>query len=434
MTALWRLKMDKFIIKGGCTLNGEVTISGSKNAALPILIATMLSSDDSIIGNIPNLDDVQNLKQLLMDFGIKILHFDKKNYFSHIINKEFCYSEPSNEVVKKFRASILMLGPLLAKIGKAKISLPGGCAIGKRPVNMHLDGLSMMGANMIIENDQIKAHVPNGRLSGARIKFRFPSVGATENIMMAACLADGTTILENAAQEPEIIELAQALNSMGSIIIGAGTRTIQIIGQKSLKGMRHIISPDRIEIGTFIAMATITGGNIFIKNVCLKTLQSIVINFQKIGCNFHVDQNGVRVNASKRIQNINIKTAPYPGFPTDMQAQIMSCLCVANGISYIQENVWENRFMHTLELTKMGADISTHGNLAIIKGKNKLTGSKVKASDLRASAGLIIAALSAEGTSEILHIHHLDRGYVTLENKLVQLGVDILRVNDSNIL
>lgn len=421
--------MHKFIIEGGFKLQGNVKISGSKNAALPILVATMLSSEESVIGNVPDLDDVKNMKQILMNFGIKISYSGKNNCVLHIIGKDFFFREFIDETAKKLRASILVLGSLLAKEGKAEIFFPGGCEIGIRPINLHIDGLAQMGAKINIENNYIKASVKNGRLRGARIKFDFPSVGATENIMMAATLANGTTIIENAAREPEIIELAEALNSMGSDINGAGTRIIRINGQKSLKGMRHNITPDRIEIGTFIAAAVVTRGDIFIQNIQINKLKSILMHFEKIGCKFYVSRNGIKVNVPKQIKNTYIKTAPYPGFPTDMQAQFMSCLCIASGISYIQENIWENRFMHMPELVKMGANIISCNNLAIIHGVDKLKGTQITATDLRASAGLIIAALGAEGVSEISQIHHLDRGYVALEQKLTKLGARVSRVS-----
>ncbi len=416
--------MDKFVIEGGLKLEGEVAISGSKNAALPVLAASLLASDESMIENVPKLDDIHTLCQLFQKLGVKIVEdqgvmiLDTRNITS---------VEATYDIVRKMRASVLVLGPLLARFGKARVSLPGGCAIGARPIDMHLTGLEQMGAKITLEHGYVDAVAPAGGLVGARIVFDIPSVGATENLMMAACLAQGTTLLENAAREPEIEELAQALNSMGARVSGAGSSMIQIDGVSNLRGMHHRVGPDRIETGTFIAVAAATKSSLSLKDIRIGHLDAVIDHFQKAGCEFKVEGANLLVQAPERLKSVDISTAPYPGFPTDMQAQFMACMCIANGTSHIEEHIWENRFMHTLELMRMGADISMHGNLAVVRGVPKLSGAPVMATDLRASASLIIAALAAEGVSEILRIYHLDRGYVALEKKLAQLGARVRR-------
>lgn len=416
--------MDKFVIEGGLKLEGEVLISGSKNAALPVLAATLLAADESMIENVPALDDIDTMSQLLQKLGTKltedqgVMILDTKNITS---------VEATYEIVRKMRASVLVLGPLLTRFGKARVSLPGGCAIGARPIDMHLTGLEQMGAKITLEHGYVDAIAPEGGLVGTRIVFDIPSVGATENLMMAACLAKGTTILENAAREPEIEELAQALTSMGAKISGAGNSMIEIEGVPSLHGMHHRVGPDRIETGTFIALAAATGNTLTLKDVRINQLDAMIDHFQKAGCYFESQGTDLKVIPPKRLKAVDIRTAPYPGFPTDMQAQFMACMCVAEGTSHIEEHIWENRFMHTLELMRMGADISMHGNMAVVKGVSKLSGAPVMATDLRASASLIIAALGADGTSEVSRIYHLDRGYVALENKLTKLGARVRR-------
>lgn len=416
--------MDKFIIEGGLKLAGEVEISGSKNAALPILTATLLANDESMIENVPELDDIDTLCELFKKLGVQIsidqgvMILDAKTINS---------VEATYEIVRKMRASVLVLGPLLARFGKARVSLPGGCAIGARPIDMHLSGLEQMGAKITLEHGYVDAVAPEGGLVGTRIVFDIPSVGATENLMMAACLAKGVTTLENAACEPEIAELAQALTSMGAQISGAGTSTIEITGVSSLRGMSHRVGADRIETGTFIAVAAATQSTLLLKNIQLHHLDSVIAHFEKAGCIFISQDNDLQVTGPDKLKSVDIQTAPYPGFPTDMQAQFMACMAIAEGTSHIEEHIWENRFMHTLELMRMGADISMHGNMAVVRGVPKLSGAPVMATDLRASASLIIAALAAEGITEVLRIYHLDRGYVALEKKLCSLGAKVRR-------
>lgn len=416
--------MDKFVIEGGLRLQGEVEISGSKNASLPILTATLLSSDESMVENVPALVDIHTLKQLLEKLGSQVsedqgvMLLDSRNIHS---------VEATYDMVSKMRASVLVLGPLLARFGKARVSLPGGCAIGARPIDMHLSGLEQMGAKITLEHGYVDAMAPAGGLVGTRLVFDIPSVGATENLMMAACLAKGTTLLENAAREPEIVELAQALSSMGARIQGAGSSAIQIEGVPSLKGMHHRVGPDRIESGTFIAAAAATKSEILIKNIRLDQLEAVMAHFQQAGCEFFPEAQNLCVKAPAKLTPVDMRTAPYPGFPTDMQAQLMTCMCLADGTSHIEEDIWENRFMHVQELMRMGADISMHGNVAVIKGISQLSGAQVMATDLRASASLVIAALAAEGVSEISRIYHLDRGYVALEKKLTGLGARVRR-------
>ncbi|MBL4818605.1 MAG: UDP-N-acetylglucosamine 1-carboxyvinyltransferase [Deltaproteobacteria bacterium] len=418
--------MDKLVIEGGAKLQGIVEISGSKNASLPVLAATLLTAEESIVENVPALNDVQTLSQLLRSLGSQITR-DEGVFL--ISNQDIHSVEAEYDIVRKMRASVLVLGPLVARFGKARVSLPGGCAIGARPIDMHLRGLEQMGAKVVLEHGYVEATAPEGGLVGTRIVFEIPSVGATENLMMAACLASGTTVIENAACEPEIEELARALSSMGAKIQGAGTNVIQIDGVSSLSGLQHCVEADRIEGATFVAIAAATQGDLLIKNIQLNHLENILMRFQEAGCEISPEgANALRVRGPEKLKNIDIQTAPYPGFPTDMQAQFMACMCLADGISHIEEDIWENRFMHTPELVRMGADISMNGNLAVVRGVSKLTGASVMATDLRASAGLIIAALAAEGVSEILRIYHLDRGYVKIEEKLSNLGACIKRV------
>ncbi|MBH1989515.1 MAG: UDP-N-acetylglucosamine 1-carboxyvinyltransferase [Myxococcaceae bacterium] len=419
--------MDKLIIEGGKVLEGEVSVSGSKNASLPILAATLLASDESMVENVPHLADVATSAELLSRLGVRIT---EDQGIMILDARSISSLEATYDVVSKMRASVLVLGPLLARFGKAKVSLPGGCAIGARPIDMHLSGLEQLGAKVTLEHGYVEAEAPAGGLIGNRIVFDIPSVGATENLMMAACLAKGTTVLENAAREPEIEELAQALSTMGARISGAGSSMIQIEGVQNLKGMHHRVAPDRIESGTFIAIAAATRSNLLIRNIQPTHLSAALDCFQKAGCRFSEEPNMLRVMAPDRLKSVDVRTEPYPGFPTDMQAQFMACMSLADGTSHIEEHIWENRFMHTQELLRMGADISMHGNLAVVRGVAQLSGAQVMATDLRASASLIIAALAAEGVSEVSRIYHLDRGYVALEKKLSALGARIQRVTD----
>lgn len=425
--------MDKLVIEGGFRLTGDVQISGSKNASLPVLAATLLTEEHSCIQNVPSLDDIRTMSTLFEHLGVNVqsdgdeLTIDAR----HISTVEATY-----DLVRKMRASVLVLGPLVARFGRARVSLPGGCAIGARPIDIHLKGLEAMGATVLLEHGYVDVTAPAGGLRGARIIFDLPSVTGTENLMMAASLARGDTTIENAAQEPEIIELAEALTSMGVKISGAGTDRIQIEGQECLGPLLHTVGPDRIEAGTFVAMAAITQGDVVLKRVRAYHLRSTIAQFMKAGCEItELRSDGtddkycdLRIIGPRQMRALDVSTAPYPGFATDMQAQLLACMTTADGISHIEETIFENRFMHVLELLRMGADISMHGNLAVVNGVKHLSGAPVMATDLRASASLVIAALKAEGISEILRIYHLDRGYVKLEDKLTGLGARIHRV------
>ncbi len=417
--------MDKLIIKGGKKLKGEVRISGSKNAALPILIATILAPGVNEISNVPFLRDINTTIKLLESLGAGIqgnghqIAIDSATINSH---------EATYDLVKTMRASVLVLGPLLARFGKARVSLPGGCAIGARPINLHLKGLQALGADIILEHGYVEAKAK--RLKGARINFDISTVGGTEHLMMAAATAKGLTVLENAAREPEIIDLAEYLTRMGAEIQGAGTDTIRIQGVSELHPATHEVMPDRIEAGTFMIASAITGGDIKISGMKLEHLDALAFKLQDAGVEITSRDNVVRVKGNKNIRSVNIKTRPYPGFPTDMQAQFMALMCLANGASVISENIFENRFMHVSELLRFGADIVVEGNTATVKGIKKLSGAPVMATDLRASASLILAGLASDNTSEVSRIYHLDRGYESIETKLAGLGADIVRVKE----
>jgi len=418
--------LDKLIIKGGKKLSGEVSVSGSKNAALPIFISTILAPGLNEIRNVPFLRDINTTIKVLESLGAvvegngNIVRIDT----THVNNVEATY-----DLVKTMRASVLVLGPLLARHGRARVSLPGGCAIGARPINLHLKGLAALGADIRLEHGYVEAKAK--KLKGARINFDIATVGGTEQLMMAAALAKGETVLENAAREPEIIDLADILNKMGAKIEGAGTDTIRITGVKELVPVVHDVMPDRIEAGTFMVAAAITGGDVKIHNMKLEHLDALVFKLQDAGVEIINRDNVVRVKGPRRPKAINIKTRPYPGFPTDMQAQFMALMCVADGASVISENIFENRFMHVSELLRFGADITVEGNTATVKGVKKLSGAPVMATDLRASASLILAGLAADNTTEISRIYHLDRGYDSIEKKLAGLGADIQRVKES---
>lgn len=425
--------MDKLVIEGGIKLAGEVFISGSKNATLPLLAACLLSDKPCKLTNVPALEDVHSMVTLFKHLGVTV----EQNDDEFIINAaDLNTVEATYDIVRKMRASVLVMGPLLARFGRARVSYPGGCAIGARPIDIHLKGLEAMGAVIELTHGYIEAKAPTEGLCGAEIILDLPSVTATENLMMAACLAKGVTEIKNAALEPEIIELAGALQSMGATISGAGTDRITIVGQSNLGAMNYAVGPDRIESGTFIAVAAITSGDIVLRNVRVDQLQSTIAVFKHLGCEITVVDPSIpadkcqdlRVLGPQKLQSIDIATAPYPGFATDMQAQLMACLSVADGVSHVEETIFENRFMHVLEMLRMGADISMNGNLAVVTGVDHLSGAPVMATDLRASAGLVIAALKAEGISEILRIYHLDRGYVKLEEKLIALGAKVTRV------
>lgn len=417
--------MDKLIIKGGIKLKGEVLVSGSKNAALPILISTILAPGRNEISNVPFLRDINTTIKVLESLGAQV---EGDGHLVRIDTTGINSHEATYDLVKTMRASVLVLGPLLARFGKARVSLPGGCAIGARPINLHLKGLQALGAEIVLEHGYVEATA--ARLRGARINFDVSTVGGTEHLMMAAATATGETVLENAAREPEIIDLAMILNRMGARIEGAGTDTIRIQGVSELSPASYEVMPDRIEAGTFMIAAAITGGDIRISGMKLEHLDALVFKLQDAGVEITNHDNVIRVKGPKKIRSVNIKTRPYPGFPTDMQAQFMALMCMAEGASVISENIFENRFMHVAELLRFGADIVVEGNTATVKGIKKLSGAPVMATDLRASASLILAGLAATNTSEVSRIYHLDRGYESIEKKLAGLGADIVRVKE----
>lgn len=416
--------MDKLIINGGKRLKGDVTVSGSKNASLPICIAAVLAAGASTITNVPRLRDISTTAKLLESLGAAI---ERQGNSMRIDAATVNTVEATYDLVKTMRASVLVLGPLLARFGRARVSLPGGCAIGARPIDQHLKGLKALGAEIRLEHGYVEAIAKKG-LTGARINFDISTVGGTEHLMMAAAVAKGETVLENAAREPEIADLAEYLNRMGARIEGAGTDTIRIQGVSELTAADYEVMPDRIEAGTFMCAAAITGGDVKIRGMKLEHLDALSFKLMDAGVDI-VNRDGVvRVKGPKRPHAVNIKTRPYPGFPTDMQAQFMALMCVADGASVISENIFENRFMHVSELQRFGADITVEGNSATVKGVKQLSGAPVMATDLRASACLVLAGLAAEGTTEIQRIYHLDRGYEHIETKLAGLGADIQRV------
>lgn len=419
--------MDKIIVTGGNTIRGEVTISGAKNAVLPIIAGALLASDITVLHDVPNLSDVAIMKEILEVLGASVT---MENH-TMIIDCRKVESVPAPyHYIQKMRASVQIMGPLLARFGKAKISMPGGCAIGTRPIDLHLKGLEALGASITIDHGDMDAVVHEGRLKGNRIYLDFPSVGATEHIMMAAALAEGITIIENAAEEPEIVDLANFLNSMGAVVRGAGTKVIKIEGVEQLHGTEYTIIPDRIEAGSYMIAAAITGGNLLVKNVIVDHVKPLLAKLEECGVEVQEEDNNLRIIGPEVIQAADIKTMPYPGFPTDMQAQFMALMCVAKGTSIFTETIFENRFMHADELRRMGANIKTDGRSAIVEGVGRLTGCKVKATDLRAGAALIIAALAADGQTEITELHHIDRGYENLIEKFRTIGADIVRVNE----
>jgi UDP-N-acetylglucosamine 1-carboxyvinyltransferase len=417
--------LDKLVIKGGKKLSGDVTVSGSKNAALPIFISSLLAPGTQEIRNVPFLRDINTTIKVLETLGARI---EGNGNIVRIDSSRIDNHEATYDLVKTMRASVLVLGPLLARLGKARVSLPGGCAIGARPINLHLKGLEAMGAEINLTHGYVEAKAR--RLKGARIHFDISTVGGTEHLMMAAVTAKGETILENAAREPEIVDLAEVLVKMGAKIEGAGSDTIHITGVSELQPFTHEVMPDRIEAGTFMIAAAITGGDIRIHNMRLDHLDALVFKLQDAGVEISNKDNVVRVRGTRRIKSVNIKTRPYPGFPTDMQAQMMALMTVSEGTSVISENIFENRFMHVSELQRFGADIIIEGNTATVKGVKKLSGAPVMATDLRASASLILAGLAADNTTEVSRIYHLDRGYEAIEKKLVGLGADVARVKE----
>lgn len=420
--------MEKLIIHGGNRLEGRVKISGAKNAVLPIIAATLLGQEaPSLLDEVPALEDVHTITEVLRKLGVKA-EFDEAAHQLKVDSTVIGSCEAPYDLVRKMRASFLIMGPLLARCGQAKISLPGGCAIGTRPIDLHLKGFEALGAEIRIGHGFIEATAPEG-LKGAKIYLDFPSVGATENILMAASMADGQTILENPAQEPEIVDLANYLNVMGAKIRGAGTNVIKIDGVPKLMGRDYTIIPDRIEAGTYMVAVAMTKGDVYIENAISEHLKPVIAKLKEAGVTIEENIDGIRVICDKRTKAVDIKTMPYPGFPTDMQAQFMAMLAVSEGTGLVTETVFENRFMHVDELKRMGSHIKIDGRTSVVEGVETLTGCQVKATDLRAGAAMVLAGLVAEGETQVGYIHHIDRGYDNLVAKLVGLGADICRVN-----
>ena len=420
--------MDKIIVQGGRPLQGEVAVSGSKNAALPILISSLLTSETCVYQGIPHLIDINTTLKLLSGLGVDV---DKESWARDsgdltIRADRVKNVEASYDLVKTMRASFLVTGPLLARFGRAHVSTPGGCAIGTRPVNLHLKGLAAMGASI----DQVHGYmeVKAEKLRGAKIYLDLPSVGATENLMMAASLAEGTTVIENAAKEPEIEDLAVVLNQMGARVQGAGSDIISIEGVASLRGVTHRVIPDRIEAASFVIAGVLTGGNVLVTGARPAHLDAFSIKLKEAGVDLVGGENSLGVKGNGQIKSVDVTTLPYPGFPTDLQAQIMVLMSVADGVSVITETIFENRFMHAQELDRMGADIRLEGNRAVVRGVKELSGAPVMATDLRASVSLILAGLVANGTTEVSRVYHLDRGYERIEQKLSKLGAAIERI------
>lgn len=414
------------VVKESKPLKGTVRVSGAKNAVLPIIAATLLVDGVSVIKSVPNLRDVNVMSDLLRYLGAKVQYDGETLVVDATEIKE---TEAPYHLVNKMRASFLVMGSLLARFNTAKISMPGGCAIGTRPIDLHLKGFKAMGADIISDHGYIEAAAQ--KLAGSKIYLDFPSVGATENIMMAAVLAEGTTTIENAAEEPEIVDLANFLNKMGAKVRGAGTNTIKITGVEKLEAVEHTVIPDRIEAGTYMVAAAMTRGDVFVDNVIIDHIKPVVAKLIEVGCTVEEHENGVRVIGAQEIMPTNIKTLPHPGFPTDMQSQFMAMLCLAKGKSTITETVFENRFMNVPELIRMGANIEINGKSAIVEGRDRLTGSEVMATDLRAGAALVISGLVAEGETIVKNIYHIERGYVDLVGKLSMLGAEIYKVEES---
>lgn len=417
--------MERLIVKGGNRLVGTVKTSGAKNAVLPIIAASILGTSPSRLDEIPALEDVRTICAVLECLGIKV--DASEPHTLKIDSREITSCEAPYELVRSMRASFLVMGPLLARKGYARISQPGGCAIGTRPIDLHLKGFEALGVKIEQGHGYIEASAPEG-MTGANIYLDFPSVGATENIMMAAAMAKGTTVLENPAEEPEIVDLANYLNQMGARVRGAGTNVITVEGVEELHGVQHSVIPDRIEAGTYMIAAAMTGGDVIIENVLPEHQKPLIAKLREAGALVEEDIDRIHVVGSGKLKAVDIKTLPYPGFPTDMQAQMMAMLSVAEGRSKITETVFENRFMHVVELNRMGANITTEGRSAVITGPAHLTGCTVRATDLRAGAAMILAGLVAEGATEICDIYHIDRGYEEIAAKLTRLGADIKRV------
>ncbi|RNF40006.1 UDP-N-acetylglucosamine 1-carboxyvinyltransferase [Planococcus salinus] len=419
--------MEQIIVKGGQKLKGKVRVEGAKNAVLPVLAGALLASKGhSIIKEVPNLADVYTIQEVLKSLNAAVQYSPDNNQMIIDSTAELS-SEAQFEYVRKMRASILVMGPLLARNGFARVSLPGGCAIGSRPIDQHLKGFEAMGAKITFGNGFVEA-TSNGRLRGAKIYLDFPSVGATENILSAAALADGVTTIENAAKEPEIVDLANYVNEMGGRVIGAGTDTIRIEGVKELHGAEHVIIPDRVEAGTFMVAAAITEGDVIIENAVPEHMTALISKLGEMGVDIQELDEGVRVRASRPLRSIDIKTMPHPGFPTDMQSQMMSLMLTAKGNGILTETVFENRFMHVEEFRRMNASVKIEGRSVIMEGSSNLQGAEVAATDLRAAAALILAGLAAEGVTRVNELYHLDRGYVDFHLKLASLGADIERV------
>jgi UDP-N-acetylglucosamine 1-carboxyvinyltransferase len=421
--------LEKIIVRGGKRLTGTVKVEGAKNAVLPVLAATLLASDGkSVLRDVPTLSDVYTINEVLRNLNAEVSF---ENNTVVVDASRVLKDEAPFEYVRKMRASVLVMGSLLARNGRARVALPGGCAIGSRPIDQHLKGFEAMGAKVKVGNGFIDAEV-NGRLQGAKIYLDFPSVGATENIMMAATLAVGTTIIENVAKEPEIVDLANFLNAMGAKVRGAGTGTLRIEGVDVLFGADHNIIPDRIEAGTFMVAAAITGGNVLVQGAVPEHLSSLIAKMVEMGITIREEEDGVRVIGTDRMKAVDIKTMPHPGFPTDMQSQMMALLLRANGTSMITETVFENRFMHVEEFRRMNADIKIEGRSVILNGSSNLQGAEVSATDLRAAAALILTGLVSDGMTRVTELKHLDRGYVDFHVKLARLGADIERVTEAD--
>jgi len=422
--------MDKFLIRGGKPLQGKIEISGAKNSALPCLAATLLTPETVILHNVPYVKDLITQRRLLEDLGATVLTPELRTH-KVTANNIQVYEAPY-ELVKTMRASVLALGPLLARFGQAKVSLPGGCAIGTRPIDLHLKAFEELGAVVSLESGDVVARAPKGRLTGAELEFEKVTVTGTENVMMAASLADGKTVIRNAAMEPEIVDLADLLNKMGARIKGAGASTIEIDGVEALGGAEHTIIPDRIETGTFVVAAAITCGDLEIKNCCPEHLSAVIDKLRETGVKIEeLNPSTLRVTCPDGLTARDVTTEPHPHFPTDMQAQYMALMTQAEGTSTITETIFENRFMHASELIRMGADIHISGNHAIVRGPRKLTGAPVLASDLRASASLVLAGLCATGETLVDRVYHIDRGYETIVRKLRSIGADIERITES---
>lgn len=417
--------MEKLVIRGGKPLCGTVRVSSAKNAVLPIIAAAMLAETESQLVDIPHLEDVKTICEVIRALGGKVVEEENTLRIDASTIAEY---EAPYDLVRRMRASFLVMGPLLARKGRAKISLPGGCAIGARPIDLHLKAFEALGATITLGSGHVEAEAKEG-LKGARIYLDFPSVGATENILMAASMAEGVTIIENAAEEPEIVDLVTYLNSMGAKIRGAGTNVIRITGVPSLHGATHTVIPDRIEAGTFMIGAAMTNGDVFVENALSEHLKPVIAKLKEVGVTVEESVDGIRVKGNGTLKAADIKTLPYPGFPTDMQAQFMALTTICEGTSVVTETVFENRFMHVEELKRMGASIAIEGRSAIVNGVTSLTGCAVNATDLRAGAALVLAGLVANGETCVGEIHHIDRGYDSLVKKLQRLGAEIVRVH-----